>query len=89
MLLTQVHSADAHDRLGAGVQITRAAPSNLPRMELVWAASPHLASGACLGRPTALQVMSGGLSLQGGAGPWSRARQVNYASVTTFLSPFG
>ncbi len=37
VLLAHVHAADVHDRLGAQALIARAAPSDLPRVEMVWA----------------------------------------------------
>jgi putative transposase len=37
VLLACVHAADLHDRDGARQLIARAAPNELPRMELVWA----------------------------------------------------
>ena len=36
VLLAHVHAADLHDRLGAQALVGRAAPSELPRLELVW-----------------------------------------------------
>lgn len=36
VLLVHVHAADLHDRLGAQALVARAAPSELPRLELVW-----------------------------------------------------
>ena len=36
VLLAHVHAADLHDRLGAQALIGRAAPGELPRLELVW-----------------------------------------------------
>ncbi len=37
VLLAHVHAADLHDRLGAQGLIERAGPTELPRLELVWA----------------------------------------------------
>ena len=36
VLLAHVHAADLHDRLGAQALVGRAAPDDLPRLELVW-----------------------------------------------------
>lgn len=36
VLLAHVHAADLHDRIGAQALISRAAPPDLPRLELVW-----------------------------------------------------
>jgi putative transposase len=37
ILLVHVHGADLHDRLGAQALVGRATPSELPRLQLVWA----------------------------------------------------
>ncbi len=40
-----VHVADVHDRIGAQALVSEAAPSDLPRLELVWADGAY--AGTC------------------------------------------